>query len=406
MKRFEVTSVFERTHDATERVVINIGGARSSKSFSVIQLLIMLANNAPCKIGVLRKTMPALRRTSYRAFIDALKTYGLYSSENHNKSSDILRLGGSTIDFMGLDEPQKVKSADFNFIWMEEANEFTFEDFTILGTRLSTPPVPGRRNQMFLSLNPSEANGWIPKKLMIQPDVRVIRSSYLDNPFLPQDYINFLEGLKETDPVSYQIYALGEWGKTGARIYNRFDFVDTLPEHPDETIYGLDFGYNNPSVLIRVDIKDGELYLSEGFYETRLTNADLIVKLTEIIQAEARRRPIYADAAEPARIADIEQSGFNIHSADKSVSDGIDAVRTYPLHILKSSELLTEEIQEYKYKVSRSGDILDEPAKIKDHAMDALRYAVYTHFKNPHVSGRNILMDVNNDMNILVKIHG
>ena len=90
-------------------------------------------------------------------------------------------------------------------------------------------------------------------------------------------------------------------------------------------------------------------------------------------------RSIYADSAEPARIEEIRRAGFNIYPSDKSIKDGIDFIKRQKLHILKDSVNLIKEIGGYKYKEDKDGNVMDEPVKFRDHLVDAMRYAIYTH---------------------------
>ncbi|MGB4714956.1 MAG: terminase large subunit, partial [Defluviitoga tunisiensis] len=90
---------------------------------------------------------------------------------------------------------------------------------------------------------------------------------------------------------------------------------------------------------------------------------------------------IYADSAEPARITEIARAGFNVYPAEKSVKDGIDFVKRKMIYLYEECANAAREIQMYKWKEDRKGNVLDEPVKFNDHAMDALRYAVYTYYK-------------------------
>ena len=291
----------------------------------------------------------------------------------------LLSFGTNEMLFKSLDDPEKIKSYEGNYLWIEEATEITHEDFLQLNLRLrrKTEDI----NQMYLTFNPISKLHWIYQELIEKErdDVAILHSTYKDNPFLSEDYIKELENLKDQDETYYQVYALGEWGVLQNIIYTNYDLIDTWPGSFDEVIYGLDFGYNNPSALVEVGLKDKEPYLRELLYETHLTNEDLIEKLKELIPD--RNSYIYADPAEPARIEEIARAGFNIHLADKSVKDGIDFVRRQKLHILKSSVNLIKEISGYKYKEDKDGNVLEEPVKFRDHLMDAMRYAIYTHLK-------------------------
>ena len=382
-KEISYTPVFKKNKEAQARTVINIGGARSSKSHSIAQLLLEKALREPgTQIGITRKTMPALRMTAYRLFVELAQSYGVYQRKQHSRTENFLTLGeGSRVQFFSLDNPERIKSTEFNYLWLEEANEFTFDDYIILLTRLSAKPFGGARNQLFLSLNPSDANGWIPKRLLPQKETLEIRSTYKDNPFVGTDYGKILEDLKHEDENHYRVYALGEWGVPKDLIYSKYSFVEELPQSYDEVIWGLDFGYNNPSALVKIAVRDGALFVQEKLYRSRLNTADLIAQLQELIPPEERGGHIYADSAEPDKIAELAAAGFNITGADKAVRHGIDMVSRFKLHLTRDSANLIKEIQNYKWKTAPGGVVLDEPVKFNDHALDALRYAVRSYFR-------------------------
>jgi len=126
-------------------------------------------------------------------------------------------------------------------------------------------------------------------------------------------------------------------------------------------------------------MKDDEYWLTEKIYQTRLTNQDVITKMTQMIPQIYKHRYIYADNAEPARIQEIANAGFNIHPADKSVKDGIDFCKRQIFHTKEANVNINKERAGYKYKEDKDGNVLDDPVKFKDDAMDAKRYAIYTH---------------------------
>ena len=92
---------------------------------------------------------------------------------------------------------------------------------------------------------------------------------------------------------------------------------------------------------------------------------------------------MYCDAAEPNRIEELRRAGFNARPADKDVKKGIDTIRQQALFITQASLNLTKEIRGYKYDSDKDGKLLEFPVKENDHAVDAMRYAAYTHLKSP-----------------------
>lgn len=384
-REIETTEIYDKNKNAKKRCVINIGGARSSKSYSIAQLFVeKLLTETNKKFLVTRKTMPALRLTAYKLIIDLLEDYGIYLHCEHNKSNNTIKINGNFMLFVSIDDPEKIKSSEWNYIWMEEASEFTWKDYIILFTRLSGKTMKKEPNRMYISINPDDELGWINQKLILgkSKDVLTIYSSYKDNPFLSKEYIKILEGLEAEDPNYWRIYGLGKWGVLKNIIYSPYEVSEVYPEIFDEVIYGLDFGFNNPSALIEIGIKDIEFWLTEKIYTQHLTNQQLIKELKKQIPKEHRRRVIYADSAEPARIEAIFQEGFNIQASDKSVKDGIDFCRDKKFYTKAANVNINKERRSYKYKEDKNGNILDNPVDFCNHAMDAKRYAIYTHLKD------------------------
>ena len=379
-KIIKVSKVFKQTFNANTTTVINVGGARSGKSYAMAQLLIYKAVNEICQIAVTRKTMPALKMTAMRLILNLLKDYNLFTPACLNKTENTYKMGRSMFQFFSLDDPEKIKSSEFNYIWLEEATEFTYQDYAVLLTRLSAPIVNGKHNQIFLTLNPTDINSWIYKKLFTQKDITVIKSTYKDNNFLQKSYINTLLSLKNYDENAYKIFALGEWGASEKIIYKNWSLVDDLPQNPNEIFYGLDFGFNNPTALVQVTVYDGKFYAKEILYQSGLTNTALTEKLKTLLNGQ-ESKTIYADAAEPNRIAEIAASGLNIKPAQKNVLSGIMSVKSDNFFVTKSSTNLIKELQTYSWKSDINGNILEEPVKFNDHLLDALRYAIYT-YKN------------------------
>lgn len=384
----EYTNVFEKNMACTSKLVSNRGGSRSSKSYSLAQLFWSRFFN--CKgrqILIVRKTLPALRISTYLLMMSLADKYGFRDYIKEEKQNMNLWHNGSLIHFGGVDDPEKIKSTEWNDIWMEEANEFAYEDFVQLSLRLSAPVFnfPGMRNQLFLSFNPMDENCWIKKKIYDSPtrsaDFTDIHSSFLDNPYLDDDYVQSVKALEHEDRNYYNIFALGHWGKLEHLVYKNWD---TVPHMVDgEELYGVDFGFNAPSVIMKICVTDWDAVIQEKIYQTGLTNEDLISRLDDIVPRIARQKyPIYCDSAEPQRIEEIKRAGFRVKGADKSVTAGIDTVKRFKLHIVEDSLNTLKEIRGYSYMVGKDEIALDKPIAFNNHAMDAIRYGLHTHFVN------------------------
>jgi len=369
--------IYEFLKSTNYKIYVIYGGAGSGKSYTVTQFLIArrLLRYKNKRLLVTRKYNPSLKQTAYSLMLEWLQKFKVKYEEK--KSEQVIKLpNGSEILFRGMDDAEKIKSSEFNYIWMEEATEFTMQDFLQLRLRLRRANA-GQRNQMFLTFNP--VSSWVTDHFLKQEqeDVGVLKTTYKDNiRFLDDDYVKALEGLANQDLSFYQIYALGQVAELKNKVYNNYVVVKDLPSSYDEIIYGVDFGYNNPSVILEIGIKDDDVYIIKELYKTHLTNSELIEEMKTFVHANS---DVYADAAEPDRIKEIEQAGFNIYPAKKEVKNGIDFLKRKKIYIHENCTNTIEEIKNYKYKEDRQGNVLEEPVKFNDHAMDAMRYAVYTH---------------------------
>lgn len=361
------TIVFERNYDALyngeARFIINEGGSRSSKTYSLCQLIMVYCLQNPNKVvSIIRKTFPALRATAMRDFLEVLKEAGIYDKASHNMSEHIYSFpNGSIVEFFSVDDEQKIRGRKRSIAWCNEANELFYDDFTQLNMRTE--------DKLIFDYNPSDSTSWLyelPKDESI-----LIKSTYKDNPFLPDSIKRQIEDLKRTDEALYQIYALGEHAISKSNIYSNWTFLPHRPARFTQYVYGLDFGYNHPTALMRVYWHEKDIFIEPVIYESYLTTTNLIDRMSSLdIEKETE---IIADYARPEIIAEMNNAGYNVLNANKVVKKGIDNVKTFGVFAINDKNL-EKEYQNYKWK--KIGDtITDEPVKLFDDAMDAVRYA-------------------------------
>jgi phage terminase large subunit len=361
------TIIFEKNWSALQekgvRFVINEGGSRSSKTYSLCQMVIVYCLKNPNKVvSIIRKTFPALRATVMRDFLEILKDLDIYEKTNHNMSENIYRFpNGSIVEFFSVDDEQKIRGRKRDIAWCNEANELFYDDFTQLNMRTET--------KLIFDYNPSDSSSWLyelPKDESI-----LIKSTYKDNPFLPETIKRQIEDLKRTDEALYQIYALGEKAISKSNIYSNWTFIKHRPAKFTSYVYGLDFGYNHPTALMRVYWRDNDIFIEPVIYESYLTTSNLIEKM-KILNVEENVE-ILADYSRPEIIQEMNNSGFNVLNANKVVKKGIDNVKSFGV-FCEEDQRIKKEYENYKWK--KIGDnITDEPIKLYDDAMDAVRYA-------------------------------
>lgn len=290
-------------------------------------------------------------------------------------------LNGNNMIAAGMDDGEKIKSIqEITDVWMEEATEYNEADVTQLNLILRTRKAP---LQMVFSFNPISKANWCYDFFFVKKSfpASILKTTYLDNKFRSPDYDVEMERLKDLNENVYKYSALGEWGgMMEGLVYEHYQHCDSFPEGCD-IIYGLDFGFENPSALVKVGLKENDMYAQQMLYEKRLTNSDLIGRMRSM---GLGRAPIYCDAAEPQRIEELYRAGFNALPANKdkdSVRKGIDTIKSRKLFITTDSGDLYKEIQTYVWKKDKENRPLvkEEPVKFYDHALDAMRYAIYTH---------------------------
>ena len=364
--KIKTTNVFNKAYRSKTRITCLQGGTRSSKTYSLCQLFIVKCLEDTGKTyTIVRKTLPALKGTAYRDVLNILKEMELYSEENHNKSELSYLLNGNLIEFISVDQPQKIRGRKRNYLWLNEANELTYEDWTQLILRTT--------EQIYLDYNPSDPYSWIYEKVQTRDDCTFLKSTYKANPFLDEDTIAEIERLKDIDPDYWRVYGLGEIGSIQTMIFRNFNLVDDV--QGNLVGYGLDFGFtNSPTALVEVRQLDDNLYIKELLYEKRLTNTALANKLNEF--GIDRQTEIIGDSAEPKSIEEIYRQGFNIKPAKKGagIHLGLDIMRRYKLHITKDSLNAIKEFRGYKWSTDKNGDVLNTPVKVNDHLIDATRY--------------------------------
>jgi phage terminase large subunit len=319
-------------------------------------------------------------------FFSILKASGVYGNCIHSKSKKTIYYPptGSIIYYTGLDEAQKLKGTNFNYVWLNEADEFTHEQFTQLYLRLRTPSLDGKRNRIYLDFNPSDAYTWIRLEIEDKGRATVIHSTYKDNPFLDADTVRKIEYLKDNDPSFWSIYGMGEYTSIKGLIYTNYNIIEELPTDINFTwiASGLDFGYNDPMAFETVAYHKEELYIDELVYSQGLINKDLMLQMQGL--GYPKNREIIADSARADSIAEIRREGYRITGAKKgkgSIKDGIQLLQGYRLNITKRSTNIIKEVRAYKWKLDKTGEPTEEPIDKFNHALDGIRYVALAKLK-------------------------
>ena len=370
--------IFKHLQRSNKKITIEQGGTRSGKTYNILLWLIFdyCTGNNNKTITICRKTFPSVRASVMRDFFDILKQYKIYSEDFHNKSNSEYRLFNNLVEFISLDQPQKVRGRKRDVLFINEANELYFEDWQQLVFRTT--------EKIILDYNPSDEYSWIYDNVIPREDAEFYKTTYIDNPFLHESIISEIELLKETDETYWQIYGLGERGLSKSTIF-QYTEVNKIPEEAKFVSYGMDFGYvNDPTVLVSVYLKDFSLYCKEHFYQTQMTANDIYRKLQEV---GVGREAIFCDSAEPRLIDELRRMGLNTRHTIKgkdSVNAGIDLLKRYKLNVTSDSPNMIREFRNYKWIEDKNGKLTNNPVDANDHTIDSLRYATYNMLSKPN----------------------
>jgi phage terminase large subunit len=346
------------------------GGTRSGKTYTILQFIAIMCYTSAVPIvwRAFRKYSATHSKSTIPDFEAILISMAIPFKVN--KTDKVYTLGKSLVCFDGCDDPQKLRGVTQDYAYINEANELTEEDFSQINFRT--------RQYLVLDFNPSMLHHWIYQLRTQQPDdVAVYYSTFRDNPFLGEEQRRAILALKHTNPARWRVYGLGEKATAEESIYPLWEPFTFWPDRCKDRVFGLDFGMTVPTALVEVSVADNELYAQQHLYETNVTTSQLIARIRNVVG----KATVYCDAAEPDRIAELQAAGINATKGRKDVQAGISYVQGKAIRIHATSNNLQSEINGYAWQRNRAtNQLLDEPVKTNDHALDALRYAAYTHW--------------------------
>jgi len=370
-----LTTAIQKIRKIKTRKKIIQGGSSSGKTYAILTILIDYCSRNPrTSVSVVSESMPHLRRGAIRDFLNIMKNTGRYFDEHFNKSNLIYTFGNdSYIEFFSADQPDKLKGARRDILYINECNNVTYEAYQQLSIRT--------KEDIYLDYNP-DRTFWAITDVMYEPDAERIILNYKDNEALNKSTIEQFEiNRKKADTSEYwknwcKVYIEGEVGSLEGVVFNNWKEIDFLPEEAEMIGIGLDFGFtNDPTTAIAVYKSEGEYYIDELFYQTNLTNSSINSLLEQ--SGISKSTEIWADSADPKSIKEIKNYGWRIQGATKgpdSIKYGIGLIQEHQLYITRRSNNLVEELQNYQWMKDKDGSKSNSPIDAFNHGIDALRY--------------------------------
>jgi phage terminase large subunit len=379
---FIVTTALKKLLRLKKRIKVVRGGTSASKTFSILPILIDRAIKTPdLEISVVSESIPHLRRGALKDFLKIMMALGRYNDNQFNKSTlKYTFVNGSYIEFFSVDQPDKLRGARRNVLYVNECNNVDFDSYYQLAIRTS--------GEIWLDYNPSSLF-WVDRELLTQDDVDFITLTYLDNEALSDTIVKEIESAKVKALTSsywenwWQVYGLGQTGSLEGVCIPEWQEIN-LPTEARLLCYGMDWGYSNDPTSLIAMYKYNDAYIfDELIYQKGLLNSDI----SDLLKTNEVNDIVYADSAEPKSIAELNSYGHNVLPVTKgrdSIVYGLNLINQNKVYVTSRSKNLINELQNYIWMVDKQGNKLNKPIDAYNHAIDAMRYAMTSQLENPH----------------------
>lgn len=376
-------------NDYQHRYNVYFGGRGSGKTRFVMSKLLLKGLKERRMILLMRKTTVSCKWSVWKELKEAVARYKLTPFFEFKESdySAVCKLNGTMFKCCGLDDAEKIKGfSEISDVLLEEATEFTPEDVDLIdGTVRSvlyTLPL-----QIYFCFNPVSKANYVYKRFgfdtgITPPNTFVLKTTYLDNPFLSPDYIERMEHMKLVNPTRWKIEALGDFVSLDKLIFQNYKVEEF--NHAaiiGETAIGLDFGFvNDISALVAsvIDEENKRIYIFKEWGETNKTNEELAAIISALGFSKS---VIVADCAEPKSIEELKRKGITrIRACEKgpdSILHGIQKLQQYEIIIHPSCAGILTEFENYSWqKDKKTNEYINKPIDDFNHYIDALRYSM------------------------------
>ena len=392
-KSLFIPKFFPYLYDYSHRWEFWCGSAGSGKSYFLTQRIIVRCCKEPIRFVVCRRYGSTLRNSVFTLFKEVLTKWKLIQYVKIKETDMSIHFpNGSSIILLGLDEETKLLSlANISGVWVEEAFEVPQNFITQLNLRMRGQAA---NQQIWLSWNPISKNSYLYNFTVENPPENsvYIHSTFRDNVFLSQEYINALEEMYVRNPAHARIYCDGEWGvdAEGLVITNwrkeEFDEM-ALASSGLEHRVGMDLGWIDKSAIIDTlyDKENHTIYVFNEFYKSGCQLSELADAVRDMKLGKSK---IYVDAAEPRSIQFFKNEGINAVACSKgkdSVKAGLMFLQDNLIIVHPRCKNFITELENFSYKKSKqTGEWTEETTHEWSHAIDACRYGysdIYTNTK-------------------------
>lgn len=377
---FVRTTAINKILKLKKRVKIIQGGTSAGKTYGILPILIDKATKSKLEISVVSESIPHIRRGALKDFLKIMHDTNRYIEPNYNKSFlKYTFANGSYIEFFSADQPDRLRGARRDILYINEANNISFEAYQQLAIRTS--------KEVYIDYNPTH-EFWAHTELKKDKDSDFIILNYKDNEALSESIVKEIEKAREKAKTSdywanwWKVYGLGEIGSLEGVVFSNWKEIQQVPNDARCIGYGLDFGYtNDPTAVVACYKFNEQIIFDEIIYRKGLLNSDIKDLLNN---NKVGKLPIYGDSAEPKSIDELRRYGFNIRGVDKgkdSVMFGIDIMQQFNFFVTKRSTNTIKELRNYIWDKDKQGNTMNKPIDAFNHSIDAMRYFSMMTFK-------------------------
>lgn len=371
---FSYTTAIDKLLNMNERIKVVQGGTSAGKTYGIVPVLINHAiENPRCRITIVAETIPAVKDGALQIFKDVMMDTGRWREPCFIQNPIQYKFpNGSVIQFKAFDSVGKAKAAGKrDVLFLNEANHIRYDIADALMIR---------SKQSWIDFNPDN-EFWVHTDTLKHPEAEFLLLTYKDNEACPPETIRDLEyKLVLARTSEYwknwcNVYIHGNIGKLQDTIFDNWKQIDEKPVRFSQFVYGLDFGFVHPTAMVKVYFYENDIYIEKCIYKSGMRSVDIANEMPTL--GVHHYDEIVADPARPEIIAELEDKGYNLIKANKAVQFGFDIVRSY--NVFYSDEDIKKEYESYRHKRVKD-EITDDPMKVNDDLMDAIRYAiVYIH---------------------------
>lgn len=367
---YQFTTATKKITQLRKKIRAVQGGTSASKTISILLYLIDRAQSDKTRTltSVVSESVPHLKRGVIRDFKNIMLEHGYWKDSQWNATDSIYNFEtGSQIEFFSADQPDKLRGARRDRLFINEANNVAFDAFEQLEVRT--------KEFVFLDWNPTNEFWFYEEVLGKRADVDHIILTYKDNEGLDPSIVQSIE-IRKNRAGWWKVYGEGQLGEVEGKIFRDWQIIDHIPHEARLERYGLDFGYtNDPTAIVAIYYYNGGYILDEVAFTKGLSNK----QIADILLNQPRKALVIADSAEPKSIDEIRSFGINIMPCEKgkdSVRQRIQLAQDQPISVTKASVNVIKEYRNYLWQTDKDGRIINEPDHLWSHSMDAFMYGL------------------------------